>query len=82
MIFKATDFKCPECGGEPSGTDEIVTGVALFNPPSVEGEMVKVDYFGETKIAWNDQRTRRDNTGKLALSCGDCSNTWFAEERS
>lgn len=71
---------CPTCGLPARGTVERLIGVAVFGgEPEPDGE---VEYFGETEICWDDQRTmlQRDSKPKgpdnLPLVCCENGHDW------
>jgi hypothetical protein len=65
--------KCPECGGPPTATCDLVPGNALLQDLG-DGEF---DYAGETKMCWDGQYTETDDDGKLHLMCEN-SHFWSA----
>jgi hypothetical protein len=63
--MRFTPWNCPECGEPAAGTVETVPGLALL----VFDDDGQAEYEGETKIDWNGQQTRRDESGKVTLEC-------------
>ena len=58
---------CPEhaCGETARGTLERLSGVALLDVHQ-DGT---ADYAGDTEIFWDEQRSVRDEQGKVTLIC-------------
>ena len=66
--------KCPECGEDPLGTLEDLTGRAEFSRQEDDGAY---EYSGSTEVFWDGQMTRTDEEGKVALLCEN-GHDWFA----
>lgn len=75
MKFKR--LNCPKCGKPAEGTIEELMGVALISEPDENGA---VEWEGETKIWWDEQKTKRTPSGKVYLFCGSCGKDWLTQE--
>jgi hypothetical protein len=71
MIFDTP--RCEICGELAKGTMESLPGVALF----VFDKEDTAEYSGETEIWWNDQTTRYDAEGRIALVCPN-DHVWYS----
>ncbi len=65
--MKWENMVCPECGEGPVGTIEVLYGVASFEPQNEDGSF---DYFGETDIWWDSQKTLQVE-GRDVLTCNN-----------
>lgn len=75
MKFKR--LNCPQCGDPAEGTVERLAGVSLFSEPDEHGA---VEYEGETRIWWDEQKTARTPSGRVYLFCGHCGVDWQTTE--
>jgi hypothetical protein len=73
---KASLPRCPECNRLPSGTCELIPGVALL--ADVDEDSGELSYTGETKVVWNGQTTNRDRYNQIEFWCETCDLSWFA----
>lgn len=69
MTFQQQEFHCPKCNEPAHGIEEIIPGVALFGEPVSQGETIQVEYFGETEVDWDGQRSVIDANGCITLVC-------------
>jgi hypothetical protein len=81
MMFQKQQLHCPQCGKSAQGTQETIPGIALFGEPSRQGQLVEVDYGGETEIDWNGQRTVKNAAHQVALVCADGHCWWASVEQ-
>lgn len=58
---------CPICKGLANATLEVVEGFALM---TVE-ESGEADYFGETEVDWESQRTKTVGNSVVTLRCDE-----------
>ena len=80
MVFEKQQFECPYCNSPAIGSDETIPGVALFGEPDAKGDVVQVDYFGETEVDWDRQRQLVDEIGRVSLVCQDRHRWWARRE--
>ena len=74
--MKFAMVNCPECGERARGSVETICGVAVFTDPGPDGS---VQYEGDTDLWWDEQKTIRDNRGRVQLTCPN-GHDWFTEE--
>jgi hypothetical protein len=82
MTFRQLDFTCPDCGVAAQGIQETIPGVALFGEPILHGDLVQVDYFGETEVDWDNQRSIIDDQCRMSLVCNNGHRWWASPEDS
>ena len=80
MTFRQREFACPHCGAPAEGSQETIPGVALFGEPIPHGEIIQVDYFGETEVDWDNQRSIVDGQHRISLVCGNRHSWWARGE--
>jgi hypothetical protein len=80
MRFRQHEFACPHCGAAAQGTEETIPGVALFGEPVSKGDLVQVDYFGETEVDWDNQRSIVDDQCQMSLVCNN-GHSWWASRQ-
>lgn len=64
---------CPKCHSQARGTVETLTACAEFGQ-DVDAALT---YSGYTEIFWAEQKTNRDNDGRVELVCGN-QHSWFS----
>lgn len=57
---------CPTCNKPATGTVESLKGVAEFAGDPSAGP---VEYGGNTKVWWDEQKTDRDEKGRAIVVC-------------
>jgi hypothetical protein len=64
---------CPTCGEPAEGTVDDVPGIALFGDIDKEG---RTKWGGETRIYWDDQKSRSNDAGEVLVQCST-AHEWY-----
>ncbi len=73
--MRFSPIRCPECGQTARGTVEVLAGCAEFEVRG-DGEAV---YSGYTEVWWDEQRSERNEAGRVHLVCPS-GHDWWAEK--
>lgn len=64
---------CPKCNSQARGTVETLTACAEFDQEDAAAPI----YSGYTEVFWEEQKTNRDNDGRVELICHN-HHSWFS----